>query len=114
MIFYSLPTVTFTLMSSELEIKDTIDSEKSVSYLDNLIEIDINGNLTTKLYNKRDDFNFPFLCSSIPSSLAFGVSVSQFIPYARTCSTYEQFIKRVILIVLSHIFLNYSMFINTS
>lgn len=40
-------------------MKDTIDSETSVSYLDNLIEIYINGNLTTTLYDKRDDFNFP-------------------------------------------------------
>jgi len=43
------------------------------SYLDLHFEHDINGTLTTKLYDKRDDFNFtivnyPFLDSNIPSS----------------------------------------------
>ena len=83
----------------ELEIKDTTDSDMSVSYLDILLEKDSDGNLTTKLYDKRDDFNFsivnfPYLCSNIPSSPAYGVYVSQLIRYARACSTYEQFIMR--------------------
>jgi len=50
----------------------------SASYLDLYLEHDINGTLTTKLYDKRDDFNFPivnypFLDSNIPSSPAYGV-----------------------------------------
>ena len=36
----------------ELEIKDTTDSDMSVSYLDILLEKDSDGNLTTKLYEK--------------------------------------------------------------
>ena len=57
---------------SELEIKDTTASASSISYLDILLEMDIDGNLTTKLYDKRVDFNFfivslPYLCSNIPS-----------------------------------------------
>lgn len=88
-----------SIYSSELEIKDTTDSEISVSYLDVLVEKDVNGNLTTKLYDKRDDFNFsivnfPYLCSNLTSSPAYGVYVSQLIRYARACATYEQFIKR--------------------
>ena len=83
----------------ELEIKDTTESDTSPSYLDILLEKDTNGNLTTKLYDKRDDFNFsivnfPYLCSNIPSSPAYGVFISQLIRYARACSTYEQFLKR--------------------
>ena len=83
----------------ELEIKDTTDSDMSVSYLDILLEKDSDGNLTTKLYDKRDDFNFsivnfPYLCRNIPSSPAYGVYVSQLIRYAIACSTYEQFIMR--------------------
>ena len=40
--------------------------------------------LTTTLYDKRDDFdfaivNFPFLCSNVPLSLAYGMYVSQLI-----------------------------------
>ena len=71
----------------------------SASYLDILLNIDINGKLTTQLYDKRDDFsfsivNFPYLCSNIPSSPAYGVSVSQLIRYARACSAYDQFLNR--------------------
>lgn len=60
-----------SIYPSELEIKDTTESESSVSYLDILLEKDINGNLTTKLHYKRDNFNisivnFPYSCSNIP------------------------------------------------
>jgi len=41
----------------ELVVKDTTDSPNSASYL--YLEHYINGTLTTKLYDKRDDFNFP-------------------------------------------------------
>lgn len=42
------------------------------------------GNFTSKLYDKRDDFNFcnansPYLCYIKPSSPAFGDIVSQLI-----------------------------------
>merc|ERR1711860_20912 len=58
---------------SELEIKDTTDTPKSASYLDLHLEIDNGGKLTTKLYDKRDDFifpivNFPFISSNIPAA----------------------------------------------
>ena len=43
----------------ELEIKDTTDTDRSASYLDLHLEIDNEGRLRTKLYDKRDDFNFP-------------------------------------------------------
>ena len=45
----------------ELEIKDTTDTIRSVSYLDLHLKIDIEGRLRTKLYNKRDYFNFLFV-----------------------------------------------------
>ena len=70
----------------------------SSSYLDCYLYID-NGKLTTRLYDKRDDFNFPivnfpFLSSNIPSAPAYGVYVSQLIRYARTCSNYQDFMER--------------------
>jgi hypothetical protein len=54
----------------ELEIKDTTDTDTSASYLDLHLEIGSEGWLRTKLYDKRDDFNFPivnfsFICSNI-------------------------------------------------
>jgi hypothetical protein len=81
------------------EIKDTTESDKSASYLDSLLKIDSNGRLTTSQYDKRDDFefaivNFPFLCSNIPLSPAYGVYISQLMLYARACFAYEDFSKR--------------------
>ena len=77
----------------------------SASYLDLLLSIDADKNLHTKLYDKRDDFdfhivNYPFLDSNIPSSPAYGVYISQFIRYARACSEYTDFINRCKIITL--------------
>ena len=65
-----------------LEIKDTTDTDRSASYFDLHLEIDNEGRSRTKLYDKRDDINFPivnfpFICSNIPSAPAYGVYISQ-------------------------------------
>ena len=46
---------------AELEIKDTTDSNTSTSYMDLLLSIRRDDQLRTSLYDKRGDFNFPFL-----------------------------------------------------
>ena len=84
---------------NELEIKNTTDTVKSASYLDLYLQIDQNGHLSTKLYDKRDDFNFPivnfpFLSSNIPASPAYGVYMSQLIRYSRACTSYVDFKTR--------------------
>ena len=86
-----------------LEIKDTTDSSNSASYLDIMLSIDKDQHLTTKIYDKRDDFdfsivNFPFLCSNIPRSPAYGVFISQLIRYSRACSSYQDFLIRAKLL----------------
>ena len=68
----------------ELEIKDTTDTDRSASYLDLHLKIDIEGRLRMKLYDKRDDFNFPIvnftiICCNIPATPAYGVYISQLI-----------------------------------
>ena len=78
------------IYSIEIEIKDTSDTNRSASYLDLHLEIDSEGRLRTKPYNKRDDLNFPivnfpFMCSNIPAAPAYGVYISQMIRYARAC-----------------------------
>ena len=87
----------------ELEIKDTTDTVKSASYLDLHLEIDNEGRLKTKLYDKRDDFsfpivNFPFLSSNIPAAPAYGVYISQLIRYSRACISYHDFLSRGLLL----------------
>ena len=76
----------------ELEIKDTVESNTSASYLDLLLSIGRDGQLQTSIYDKRDDFNFhitnfPFLSRNIPTSPDYGVFISP-IRYARACSSY--------------------------
>ena len=71
----------------ELEIKDTREGNTAPSYLELLLSIGRDGQFHTSFYDKRDDFNFhitnfPFLGSSIPSSPAYDVIISQLIRYA--------------------------------
>jgi hypothetical protein len=83
----------------ELEVKETTVTASSASFLDWYLEFDDSGQLSTKFYDKRDDFNFkiinfPNMCSNIPSSPAYGVYISQLIRYARASSNYYDFLKR--------------------
>jgi len=85
----------------ELVVKVTTDSLKSASYLDP--EHDINGTLTTKLHDKRGDFNFPivnypFLDNNIASSPAYGVYMLQLIRYSRNCNSYRDVLHRSVLL----------------
>jgi len=55
-----------------------------MAHLDLHLEIDSEERLRTKLYDKRDDFNFPivnfpFICSNIQAAPAYGVYISQLI-----------------------------------
>jgi hypothetical protein len=64
----------------EFEIKDTTDTDRSASCVDLHLEIDSEGRLRTKRYDKRDDFdfpivNFPFICSNVPVAPAYGVYI---------------------------------------
>jgi hypothetical protein len=59
----------------ENEIKDITERDRSGSYLDLHLEIDNEGRLRTKLYDKSDDINFtivnfPFMRSTIPAAHA--------------------------------------------
>jgi len=87
----------------ELEIKDTEYTYKSASNLDLHLEIDSERRLRTKLYDKRDDFNFlivnfPFICSNIPAAPVYGVYISQMIRYSRACHSYQDFLDKGFLL----------------
>ena len=84
---------------TELEVKETTDTASSASFLDLYLEFDDSGQLSTKIYDKRDDFNFkiinfPNMCSNIPASPAYGAYISQLIRYSRVSSNYSDFLKR--------------------
>ena len=64
-----------------------------------LLDIDREGHLKTKLYDKRDYFNFPIvnfpiICSNISAAPAYGIYISQLIRYSRACD----FLDRCILL----------------
>jgi hypothetical protein len=67
------------------------------------LEIEIEDRLRAKLYDKRDDFNFPivnfpFMCSNIPAAPVFVVYISQLIWYSRACGSYHDFFDRELLV----------------
>ena len=76
---------------SQLTVEKANKSYHLTDYLDLAFIIDSGGKLSTRLYDKRDDFdfhivNFPYLSSNIPSGPSYGVYISQLIRYARCCS----------------------------
>ena len=55
-----------------------------------------NGTVSTKIYDKRDDFdldivNFPFLDGDVPRRNSYGVYISQLIRFARASSNLSDF-----------------------
>jgi hypothetical protein len=88
----------YNVYPPELEFKETTDTALSASFLDLYLEFDDSGQISTKIYDKRDDFNFkiitfPNMCSNIPASPAYGVYISQLIRYARASNNYSDFLK---------------------
>ena len=88
-----------TFMTYIKEIKETTDDQYHSSFLDLLLEIDKNGRLRVKIYDKRDGcnfdiVNFPFLCGNVPQSPSYGVYISQLIRYARASTLYDDFLSR--------------------
>ena len=84
-------------------MKDTTDTDGFASYLDLHIEIESERRLRTKLYDKRDDFNFtivnfPFICNNIPATPAYELCISQLIRYSRACGSYQDFLDTGLLL----------------
>jgi hypothetical protein len=91
------------------EIKDPTHThtDRSAPFLDLHFEIDTEGRLRTKLYDKRDDFNFPivnfpFICNNISTAPAYGVYIYQLIRYSRACGSYQDFLGRELLLTRSY------------
>ena len=55
-----------------------------------------NGTVSTKIYDKQDDFdfdivNFPFLDGDVPRLTSYGICISQLIRFARASSNLNEF-----------------------
>ena len=64
--------------------------------------VEKDSKLSTKLYDKRGDFDFhivnlSFLSSNMPSGPSYGIYISQLIRYVRCCSNYDDFRHRHIM-----------------
>ena len=80
---------------SELQLNKVNTSDTEASFLDLYLSIS-NDIVSTKIYDKRDDFNFdivnfPFLDGDVPRSTSYGVYISQLIRFARASSYVADF-----------------------
>ena len=71
---------------SELQLNKTNASDTEAAFLDLHLSIS-NDIVSTKIYDKRDDFdfeivNFPFLDGDVPRSTSYGVYIFQLIRFA--------------------------------
>ena len=83
---------------SELQLNKVNVSDAEASFLDLHLSIS-NGFVKTKIYDKRDYFdfdivNFPFLDGGVPRSASYGVYISQLIRFARVSSHVDDFNTR--------------------
>ena len=82
---------------TELQLNKTNLSDTETPFLDLNLLIS-NGTVSTKIYDKRDDFyfdihviNFPFLDGDVPRRTSYGVYISQLIRFAKASSSVNDF-----------------------
>ena len=83
---------------TELQLNKANSSDTEAPFLDLNLSI-TNGNVSFKIYDKRDDFTFEivnFLCfdGDVPRSPSYGVYICQLIRFARVCSIVDDFNNR--------------------
>ena len=83
---------------TELQLNKAKSSDTEAPFLDLNLSITIGTVFFSKIYDKRDYFNFeivnfPFLDGDIPLSPSYGVHISQLIRFARVCSYVDEFNK---------------------
>ena len=80
---------------TKLQLNKANSADTEAPFLDLDLSI-TNGIVSSKMYDKRDDFNFeivhfPFLDGDIPRSPSYGVYISQLIRFASVCSYVDVF-----------------------
>ena len=83
---------------SELQLNKVNTSDTEAPFLDLHLSIS-NGFVSSKIYDKRDDFDFyivnvPFLDGDVPRGPSYGLYISQLIRFARVCSHVDDFNTR--------------------
>ena len=88
---------------SELILVPDDSDGQTAPFLDLFIIIK-SGNISTSIFDKRDDFdfpivNFPSLCGNIPKKSSYGVFIGELVRYARACTYYNDFKARTLPLV---------------
>ena len=83
---------------SELQLNKANISDTEAPFLDLHLSV-ANGFVSSKIYDKRDDFdfdivNFPFLDGDVPRRASYGVYISQLIRFAIVCNHVTDFNAR--------------------
>ena len=83
---------------TELQLNKANSSDTEAPFLDLNLSI-TNGIVSSKIYDKWDDFNFeivnfPYLDGDVPCSPSYGVYISLLIRFARACSKVDDFNNR--------------------
>ena len=83
---------------TELQLNKANSFDTEAPFLDLNLSI-TNGKVSSKIYDKRDDFNFeivnfPFLDGYLSLSPSYGVYIYHFIRFARVCSYVDDFNNR--------------------
>ena len=83
---------------SELQLNKANISDTEAPFLDLHLSV-ANGFVSSKIYDKRDDFdfdivNFPFLDGDVPRRASYGIYISQLIRFARVCNHVTDFNAR--------------------
>ena len=83
---------------TELQLNKANISDTEAPFLDLHLSVE-NGFVSSKIYNKRDDFdfhivNFQFLDGYVPRRASYGVYISQLIRFARFCNHVTDFDDR--------------------
>ena len=78
---------------SELQLNKANTSDTEAAFLDLHLSIS-NDIVSTKIYDKRDNFDFDFLDGDVPRSTSYRVYISQLIRFARASSYITDFNTR--------------------
>ena len=83
---------------TELQLDKANSSDTEAPFLDLNLSM-TNGIVSSKIYDKQDDFNFeivyfPFLDVDVPRSPSYGVYIFQLVGFASVCSNVDDFNNR--------------------
>ena len=97
-------TINNTSTTTELHFNKANSSDTEAPFFDWNLSI-TNDIVSSKIYDKRDDFNFeilifPYLDGDVPCSPSYGVYISQLIRFARVCSNVDDFNNRNLILTV--------------